>query len=173
MSLDPYSDHPDLPPRSGGPAGRELVQLPAVFLIVIAALNILGSLYLFIEGVGISVVPASELERRLHEQNPDAEKQMQQLGWTIEGVRQGMIIGAFSWGAVGLIASILTLVGGILMLRLKAYGMAVFAAILSLIPCVSCSACCGLGEGIGIWALVVLFSEPVKAAFERAARWES
>ena len=51
------------------------------------------------------------------------------------------------------------------MLSLRAYGLAVAASVITAIPCISCSACCGLGEGIGIWALVVLLNNDVRAAF--------
>ena len=63
------------------------------------------------------------------------------------------------------ITALLNIIGGIQMLRLRSYGLALFASILAAIPCISCSACCGLGEGIGIWALVVLLNPEVRAAF--------
>ena len=33
------------------------------------------------------------------------------------------------------------------------------------IPCLSFLACCLIGEGVGIWALVVLFTPEVKRSF--------
>jgi len=43
--------------------------------------------------------------------------------------------------------------------------LAVVTAILTAVPCLSCSACCGVGEGIGIWSLVVLLNPEVRNAF--------
>jgi hypothetical protein len=67
--------------------------------------------------------------------------------------------------AVNLIASVLSLIGGICMIRLRGYALSVTGAVATVIPCVTCTACCGVGEGIGIWALVVLMNEEVRAAF--------
>ena len=33
------------------------------------------------------------------------------------------------------------------------------------VPCVSCAGCCGVGEVIGLWALIVLLSADVRSAF--------
>lgn len=55
------------------------------------------------------------------------------------------------------------LAGSISMLRMKSYGAAMTAAVLSVIPC--CSPCLLLGIPFGIWALVVLNSADVKRAF--------
>ncbi len=48
---------------------------------------------------------------------------------------------------------------------MKSYALALCGAISAAIPCISATACCGLGEGIGIWALVVLLSPDVKSVF--------
>lgn len=53
--------------------------------------------------------------------------------------------------------------GAVSMMRLRNYGVAYTAAVLSVIPC--CSGCYFLGIPFGIWALVVLNREDVKAAF--------
>ena len=58
------------------------------------------------------------------------------------------------------------LVGGIRMLSLKNYGLAIVASILAAIPGFSCSGCCGFGAIIGIWALVVLINADVREAFQ-------
>ena len=61
----------------------------------------------------------------------------------------------------GLIASGLTMFGALKMIRLEGYGAAVTASVLGMI--VSPGNLVGLP--VGIWALVVLSSRPVRAAF--------
>ena len=65
---------------------------------------------------------------------------------------------------IGLACGIVVLLGAIRMKKLQSYGLAMTAAILSIIPCTS--PCCFLiGTPIGIWALVVLNDPAIKAAF--------
>lgn len=66
---------------------------------------------------------------------------------------------------VGLAVSVIILVGAVQMKKLRSYGLAMTAAILSVIPCTS--PCCFLiGVPIGIWAIVVLNDPVVKRAFQ-------
>lgn len=74
------------------------------------------------------------------------------------------VIGAII--SLGMIAvGALIVFGGVQMLNQKMYGLAMTSAILCILPCVTCLGCCGVGEGIGIWALIVLMNEDVKRAF--------
>ena len=72
-------------------------------------------------------------------------------------------VGGIVGGIVGLIMALLVIAGAIKMKNLSSYGLAMTAAIVAVIPCVS--PCCLLGLPFGIWALVVLNEENVKAAF--------
>jgi predicted Ser/Thr protein kinase len=58
------------------------------------------------------------------------------------------------------------LLGGTAMLRLRAYGLALTAAVLALLPI---GPCCLLGLPTGTWALATLMDAEVKASFERQA----
>jgi hypothetical protein len=49
------------------------------------------------------------------------------------------------------------------MISLRNYGLAMTSAVLTVIPCVT--PCCLLGQAAGIWALVVLMNNDVRAAF--------
>ncbi|MGL6097170.1 MAG: MJ0042-type zinc finger domain-containing protein [Fimbriiglobus sp.] len=71
----------------------------------------------------------------------------------------GSMIGA---GAAILMTPI-AFVGAIQMLRMKSYGFAMTAAVLSVIPC---TGCCCLNMPMGIWAVVVLVDPVVRRAFE-------
>jgi hypothetical protein len=68
------------------------------------------------------------------------------------------------FGVLGIILTIIILLGAIRMKNLEGYGLAITASILALIPCTS--PCCCLGLPFGIWALVVLSDPVVKASFK-------
>lgn len=65
---------------------------------------------------------------------------------------------------VGLAIGTVIIIGSKKMMELESYGFAMSASILAMIPCVS--PCCLLGLPFGIWAIVVLCQEDVKAAFK-------
>ena len=66
---------------------------------------------------------------------------------------------------VGLIMSIVVLIGLRKMMILESYGFSMATMILSMIPCLS--PCCIFGLPLGIWGIIVLNDENVKAAFRR------
>jgi hypothetical protein len=65
---------------------------------------------------------------------------------------------------VGLALAGFIIYGAAKMKDLQAWGVAVAASIVAMIPCIS--PCCVLGLPIGIWCLVILFDQQVKAAFK-------
>lgn len=65
---------------------------------------------------------------------------------------------------IGLVIAAVIIYAGIRMLKLEAWGLAVAASILAMIPCVS--PCCIIGLPVGIWALVVLIGDDVKMVFK-------
>jgi hypothetical protein len=66
-------------------------------------------------------------------------------------------------GIIGILASVVILLGAMKMKKLESYGLAMAASIIAMIPCLS--PCCLLGLPIGIWAVVVLSKPEVKSAF--------
>jgi hypothetical protein len=164
----PY-ERPGYDPEAARPvdAVRGRVQMPAIFLIVVAVANLILALVCFGVGFAYSQIPAAQAEQMI--QNDPWQKknieQMKQAGLSVQDVLNWYTYGGFGLGAVNLVGALLILLAGIQMLRLRAYGLAVFGSILAALPCISCSGCCGLGEGIGIWALVVLMNPDVRAAF--------
>ena len=135
------------PPLAPSADAMRRVQGPAIALIIVA-------------GLGIFLHIASTLARL--------------LGITLLGAA-GAGREDFAWlhmlaGTVGLmiallgsIVGIVIIVGGVRMKALKSYGLAMTATILAMIPCIS--PCCLLGLPVGIWSLVVLLDENVKASF--------
>jgi hypothetical protein len=81
--------------------------------------------------------------------------------------RIGYFIGTFGiYGiaVISLIVSPLILFGGIRMMKGQSRGLAVVAALFSILPLTSC--CFFVGAIFGIWAIVVLLQADVKAFFQ-------
>jgi hypothetical protein len=182
MSNDPRGYYGDEypPPRPGEPYGspeaaglsgpseavRQRVQLPAIFLLVVAGLNLLGALYFVVNAVVATVQTPKELydqQVKMAEMFPMLKESLGQK--TPEEIKAQALLVSWPLAGVSLLGFFLPLLAGIGMLRLRWYGLSVAGSIFAAIPCVSCLGCCGVGEGIGIWSLVVLLNEEVKAAF--------
>jgi len=179
MSYDPYSSHPD-EPRSGEPYDDRFPQMPgdqerikgrvqpvAIALIIVGILNLFFAVYMVFNSVFTTVVPAEKLKEQ---QMATYEALFPSLRETIdqktpEEMKTQALLVSWPLTLFVLLASILPVAGGVRMLSLKSYALAVCGAICAAIPCLSITACCGLGEGIGIWALVVLLNPDVKSAF--------
>jgi hypothetical protein len=181
MSNDTFRSGGDVPPRLPDPYGhpgdvpggrpevssavRSRVQAPAIALIIVGVVNLLLGLGAAFYGIMAANTPEALLEQQLQTQQPGQLKQFKEMGMSIRSILNFYFYAGLGGGAFGLLTAILAIVGGTRMLALKSYGLAMFASVLVAIPFISCSGCCGLGEGIGIWSVVVLMNEEVKAAF--------
>jgi len=128
------------PPYADTGYAASQVSGPAIALIVIGSLSLLGGLLslarLTVFGFGFpgNAAPAA----------------------MVGGV--GLLITFAS-----LALSVLIIIGGIKMKNLQNYGLAMAASIVAMTPCIG--ACCILGLPFGIWAVVVLSNESVRSAF--------
>jgi hypothetical protein len=179
MSYDPSGFAPDQPPPErpdwpGQPpplslpdtsAARAKVQLPAIFLIVVGALNLLGAAGAGFVGAQFTRVPPAEVERMMQQRDPARWQQLRQEGWTAEQFLQIYVYGGFGTAVANVLSALIMIWGGSRMLVLKSYGLSVFASVLAAVPCISASACCGLGEIVGLWAVIVLARQEVREAF--------
>jgi hypothetical protein len=171
MSYDPYAygsdapqpddaDDASMPRYSHTQSIKARVQAPAVCLIVVGILNIFWALYMLVNGIFWTVaadyIIAQEKQLLPGLQQQGADRNQMQM--------QGILI-SYPTALFAFVASVLPVAGGIRMLSLKSYSLALCGAISAAIPCISITACCGLGEVAGIWALVVLINEEVKSAF--------
>lgn len=167
MSYDPYAYGADVPPPpADSSAARSRVTPAAIFLIIVGVLNLFMAAGPAFYGVGASKVTPEELERQMQLSNPQALADAKAQGWTIADIRNWLIYGSFSWAGVDFLASFLVILGGIRMLYLKNYGLAVLASIVAALPIVSCSGCCGLGTIAGVWSIIVLVNADVRATFQ-------
>jgi hypothetical protein len=125
---------------------NEKVVAPAIAMMIV---NLIGAVFCVFAAV-VTALGAAFGDRSM----PGAEV----VGQTVA------VIVVFGMAIVAIVAA----VGAWKMKNLQSYGFAMTACCLSMIPCYN--TCCILGLPFGIWGLVVLLQEDVKAAFrERAA----
>ncbi len=143
---------------------KERTNVPGILLIIVGVLNILGALYFTFNGFVVLNAPPELLNQQTNI-NPEQKKALEQQGWSLEKIMHGAGWLYVAVGIIGALAAIITLVGGIRMRSLRGYGLAVLGSVITLIPFLAPTGCCLLGQVAGIWALVVLLSADVKAAF--------
>jgi hypothetical protein len=191
MSFDPYGYQESSRPPSGEPSGtpipqgaseaavppdlaatqrlaRERVTLPAMFLIVVGVLNLLPAAYFAVNTLYVTSLTPEQLQKQMVKQNPAMQRQLDDLaeqGYTVADIKRlgEYVCGGLSGG--GFLVSLITIVGGIRMLQLKNYGLAVFASLVAAVPCLSGVACCGVGEIVAVWSIWVLLQVDVRSAF--------
>ena len=127
---------------------RSRLQLPAIGLIVVGALNALSAFLLLL----------GRLNSIIKGRDPVITDEDRRLGYMVAIIFFPIV------SLISIAASPIIIFGGIQMLRARRYSVALVAAILSLIPLTS--VCCIPGIPIGIWALMVLRHPEVRAAFE-------
>lgn len=180
MSYDPNNYGSDVPPPDYGSAAplpvdtefaRQRTRAAGIALIVVAVLNLLFAVFLLISTIRSALQSPEELQKAQQSmiamlpEDYQKEMQKQQGNQRPEDLKtQTMTIDGIAT-ALFWITALLTLLAGIRMLSLRSYGLCIIGAICAALPCLSCGGCCGLGEIIGLWALIVLLSGDVRAAF--------
>ena len=177
MSYDPSADRPDpdspepfRPPPLGYPDvsatwARQRVQTPAMFLMIVGGLNLLVTLYFVVNGLYTALTPPERLaESQAAMARVLGAKEEVDKKTPAELRSQGILVSAVGAGLT-FVCALLSILGGWRMYRLRSYGLSVVGAVSAAIPCLSLSACCGLGEGVGLWALIVLMKPEVRDAF--------
>jgi len=134
---------------------QELVSTPALLLIINGALGVLLQLW----SIGMSFVGSKqELDASMFPgMEPEMADMFVNLGNSMQG-GGGLLMNVVFLGIAGFI-----LFGGLKMKSLESHGLAMAAAIVSIVPCF---ACCCLGIPAGIWSLIVLMKPEVKAGFQ-------
>lgn len=128
---------------------EEKVNLPGIALIV---LGVLALLYGLLSGVGQLIGAFAELMM------------------VIDGT-QSIVLFAMGTGwkivmsLITLGSSLLIIFGGVKLRSLSGAGVVYAASVVALLPCCA-GPCCCLGLPIGIWAIVTMQDEDVKAAFQ-------
>ena len=166
MSNDaPYGlDDPQLPDDRAAALRR--VRPPAIFLLVLSVLNLLAGLYLMFNGIVVkkSADAQAIMKKQWDDMKPEDRDAVKKIGINSSGdfvTLAGNV--SLGWGGPMAIVSVLTVFGAIRMLSLHSYGLAMFGAIVTVIPCLTLS--CLLGQVAGIWAFVILLQPDVRKAF--------
>jgi hypothetical protein len=130
----------ELPNITPGPPPSDAVKGPAMFLMAVGGLILVGNAFGFLWSLLTSF-----------------------------GIVAHFGFFPFMNGIMGILQSCFSLIiggvvafGGFKMMKLQNYNLAMAAAVLALIPC---SVCCLIGLPAGIWALIILMKPEVKAAF--------
>lgn len=157
---------PPLAAASSGARDAALRRIkgPATALKITGILNVLFSLWSLVKTI---FFPPNLQEFNAQMQKLDA--QLQQLNNPqFQALIQKWLHLAYgplgiASDVLGLVLSLLILLGAAKMQSLRSYEISVTAAILALLPCLT--PCCLLGLPVGIWALIVLRQPGVKSQF--------
>ena len=164
---DGYDDYEGRDDSRGGRIrrARERVSLPAIFLLIVGliclAWNVMAIALLWI-------APDTVVRGKydlMKDMFPDRPMPAYEDYVKEEQTQQSVIY------SIRIVIGILLVLGAAKMRALQGYGLAMTAAILSIIPFCPNECCCTLP--FGIWALIVLLNADVKRAFSIMARGES
>ncbi|MBN2508262.1 MAG: DUF4339 domain-containing protein [Verrucomicrobia bacterium] len=136
-----------VPPKHAEDGARQ-VQGPAIGLLVTAVLGLASAL----GSLGFQTLGIAFGAQGRHSREP-----LQHL-LSISAGGLGIVQALIQLAVAGVI-----FYGALKMMKLRNHQLAMVAAILAMVPCVS--PCCFVGLPIGIWALVVLLKPEVKALF--------
>jgi hypothetical protein len=161
-------DHiPDNPSGAPGPGAdkalRDAVTIPAYLLMATGALVVL----FWVINLLSSIVGGGTGERELPPEfysDPNLMPFREFLEGMLSAQADGPSVMSILYSLLGLGLGALIAFGGLQMTKFRMYGVALAASIISMIPCFSCC-CCVIGLPVGIWSLVVLSRQEVKAAF--------
>ena len=143
-----------VPPMNGGYATGK-VNGPATALLVIAVINLVLALW----GVVNSLMTLGRPQQAVEDLPP---MEGMDPNMTLQFIQGMGVVGVVVY-LLAIAIAVVILMGALKMKRLQSWGLAMAAAILAMIPCLS--PCCLLGLPFGIWALVVLNDPQVKSAF--------
>jgi hypothetical protein len=133
----------------GGAGAAQQVQGPAIGLLVVGGLAVLGqliSLAANIFGTGMAGL------QNMGGGNPAADRYFQYMSGGL-----GIVFGIIG---LGLYAFLIW--AALQMKQLRKWNISVAGSIVAMLPC---SCCCIIGLPIGIWSLIVLMKPEVKSAF--------
>jgi hypothetical protein len=161
---DDYEAHDD---RRGGRVrrARERVGLPAIFLLIVGLICLAWS----VMAIGLLWMAPDAVVRGKYDLMKDMFPQ-QPLPPYEEYVKQEQVQQSVIY-SIRIVIGVLIVLGAAKMRVLQGYGLAMTAAVVSVIPFCPNECCCTLP--FGIWALVVLLNADVKRAFSIVARGES
>lgn len=168
---------PDEAPRGRDPRrvidrAKEAVRVPAIILIVVAGTTVffgaMGLLQITLGNMQGQLENQFATQRKQIEDNPAIPPEQKQVQLDVHDtmVKTMTKFIPVVYGGMAL-GGLISLVGGISMLRLKSRGLAYVGAIISMVP--GMSFCCLMGIPVGIWAILVLGRPEVAEGFKAMA----
>jgi len=160
MSYNPYSAGVEgRPPQSDGRYAKDRCHVPGILLVISGIIALVCNFAGGLVTAGI-YLGGQEIIMEEMENDPELAGEL-----TKEEFLMTMNVVGYSGlvAAIGGLAGGLVVIGGVQMMRLRGWVIALLGAILSMIPCVQ--GCCILGLPAGIWSLVVLMDSAVKREF--------
>ena len=142
---------------AGPPVDPTKINAPAIGLIAVGAVDLLQSVYAL--GRNLLGMNANRPAPPNVQNNPE-------LLDFYESTRPYHFVTNVSLGFLAMLCAVIIILAGVMMLKRKMYPLCITGSILAAIPCLSFLACCLVGEGVGIWALVILLSADVKRSFQ-------
>jgi hypothetical protein len=157
----------DDPQHPDDGAALRRVRPAAIFLLIVNVLNLLAGVYFMVNGIivkkGGGDVEA-QTEKMWDDMKADERDAMKKIGISSPSDFVTLVGNiCLGWGGLTALVSVLSVFGAARMLSLRSYGLAMFGAIVTAIPCVT--PCCLIGQVAGIWAFVILVQPDVRRAF--------
>jgi hypothetical protein len=155
---------------------RDRVQMPAMFLVANGSLNLLVALFVS----GYAVKEAMTTPEAVRDSWAAQLRAMEKGGTELpEALRRSLdearddparfkrqrVAGDAVAGVVLLLGGILGVLGGVRMYRARSYALAMVGSLASLVPCLTPTSYCCMGELIGLWCAWVLLLPGVRAGF--------
>lgn len=127
------------------------VAAPAIALMIVGALGLLGSFY--------NIFTALMSEPVIDPNTPEVVQEI---------IRNSRGPVAIVVQCLFIIVNLVIITGAFFMSRMQSWGMSLTSTILAMVNFGTC--CCVLGLPIGIWSLVILLRPEIKAAFAESSR---
>jgi hypothetical protein len=140
--------------------GRLLV--PGILIILVGLLNLLPGIGCGSIGLMMNTIPDSQMDQMAAQHDPQGWKDAQKEGYTAQSLKNIYLYSGLSVAGFSLFMMLLAVVGGGCMIAGRSMLLCSIGALAAIL---SPGGFGLLGLAVGIWALVVLLSEDVRAAF--------
>ena len=164
VSNDPFQPPSGFDPSMGSrEAALQKVRTPAMMLLITGIISILGAIGVVVFAMVFPGILDGMITTMQNDPNVPAE-QIEQLQLQAQAMRGTMVLNFIS-AAVGIVGSIVMIIGANKMKNLTSYGLAMAGCIVAIVPFTS--PCCGciFPVAIGIWGIVALADQNVKSHF--------
>ena len=163
MSDNPYSTPEGMHPESTRESALARVSLPSTLLLITGIFSIIGAILSglmpvffpqFLEGILAEAAADPDFPAEQREALEMQVESFRTMGWFY-----------FISAGIGLVGAIVMILGSMKMKNLEGYAMAMAGCIAAICPFTSPCCSCIFHIAIGIWGIVVIANQDVKAHF--------